>query len=288
MERNKQLPGRYRIQPAEWQDAIPIQRLLNTRALIHRYLDWRDPIQWLGSQPFLKMEEDGKLQAVMACPQDPSGVAWMRLFACSWEVPLEFAWKLLFKDTITHLTTTPGQTRCFVLALEDWFDTLLQKHHYPKYQEIIILHRELEPMSLPEFPPELVIRQMTPADIPIVSTIDSSCFEDIWIYSYETLELAFQQSCFAFIAELSGTPVGYLLGTHTGETCHLARIAVLPEHKRHHFATYMIDQFIIDVISKGMKYITLNTQSNNRASQALYDKMGFRNTGESFGVYQIL
>ena len=31
------------------------------------------------------------------------------------------------------------------------------------------------------------------------------------------------------------------------------------------------------------RQVTLNTQSNNQASLALYDKMGFRRTGETFG-----
>jgi ribosomal-protein-alanine N-acetyltransferase len=288
MERNIQIPGRCRIRPAEWQDAIPIQKLLNAHALVHRYLDWRHPIQWLGSQPFLILEEEGKLQAVMACPVERPGTAWIRLFACNWEVSLESAWKVLFKEASVQLSKTSEQINCYVLALEDWLDNLMQKQSYPKYQEIIILQRRLDECSLHEKPPDIVIRPMTPADIPIIAEIDLSCFEDHWTYSIQTLEMAFQQSCFALVADVNGGPIGYLLGTQAGETCHLARIAVHPGYKRRHIATHLITRLFIDVRKKGIKYITLNTQSNNKPSQALYDKMGFRRTGESFGVYQLL
>ncbi len=288
METNKTLAERYNLRQADWQDAIRIQRLLNAHALAHRYLDWRNPVQWLGTQPFLLLEEHGRLQAAMACPTDPPEIAWVRLFACSWDISLDLAWKVLFTETLKHLTAGSKPVRCFVLALEDWFDALLLQNNFRKYQEIIILQRELDTIAFQLLPNSIIIHQMVSDDLSIVETIDGLSFEDLWVYSAQTLGLAFQQSDFAYIAEIHGKPAGYLLGTKSGKTGHLARIAVLPENKRQHIATRLIHKLIIDMKKKGMTQITLNTQSNNQASLALYDKMGFRRTGEIFGVYQIL
>lgn len=288
MERNKPLAEGYSLRQAGWQDAIRIQRLLNLHALIHRYLDWREPVQWLGSQPFLLLEEHGKLQAVLACPTDPPNIAWVRLFACSWEISPDFAWKYLHAEAVKHMTTGGVTARCFVLALEDWFDALLQQNRYQKYQEIIILQRDLDPQPIQYNSEGLIIRKIESADLPGIAKIDASSFEELWIYSIQTLELAIQKSEMAFIAELQDKPVGYLLSTVSGNTGHLARIAVMPNNTRHHIATSLIEKLFIELVNKGVIHITLNTQSNNHASLALYDKMGFRRTGETFGVYQVL
>ena len=48
---------------------------------IHRHLDWRPPIEWLGTHPFWSVEKGGKMQSVLAIPDDPQGVFWVRLFA---------------------------------------------------------------------------------------------------------------------------------------------------------------------------------------------------------------
>lgn len=278
----------YNLRQADWSDAIQIQKLLNSHVLTHRYLDWRDPIQWLGMKPFLLLEKHEKLQAIMACPPDPPGIAWVRLFSCSWETPLDLAWNVLCSEAIRLLTIDTPTTRCYILPLEKWFDTLLQRKLYKKYQEIVILQRELDSLSSSKMPPEMGIRQMREDDLQTVTNIDSSSFEAIWIYSAHTIELAFQQSGVALIAEIQGKPVGYLLCTLSGSAGHLARIAILPEHTRRHIATHLIEKLLMDLKLHGFTQITLNTQSNNQASLALYDKMGFRRTGETFGVYQIL
>jgi ribosomal protein S18 acetylase RimI-like enzyme len=129
---------------------------------------------------------------------------------------------------------------------------------------------------------------MSDDDLPDVENIDSACFEDLWIYSLPTLQLAFRQSSLSYLAEINGKPVGYLLGTISSQTAHLARIAVLAEYTRHHIASQLMGAFFTDLKSQNINQVTLNTQSDNQASLALYDKMGFRRTGETFTVYQIL
>ena len=278
----------FSIRQADWQDAISIQRLINSHSLVHRYLDWRDPLQWLGPQPYLLLEKNQRLHAVLACPTDPPSIAWVRLFACDWEMTLDLAWDLLVPVAMQQLSLMESHPHCYILALEDWIDMLLHQKRYRKHQELIILERDLEPFSIPGDTSDVHIRNMVDDDLPDVEMIDTASFEDLWVYSLPTLQLAFQQSRLAYMAEIQGKPVGYLLGTQSGQTAHLARIAVLTENKRQHIASHLMERFFRDLGQMNIQRITLNTQSNNQASLALYDKMGFRRTGETFGVYQIL
>jgi ribosomal protein S18 acetylase RimI-like enzyme len=277
----------YTIRQADWQDAIAIQRLINSTSLVHRYLDWRDPLQWLGPQPYLLLEKDHELLAALACPADPDNIAWVRLFACSWKIPLEQAWKFLVLSAIEQMAVMPSKPHCYILALDEWIDLLMRHNQYPRHQYLVILQR---PLSLPlplQNSPHIKIREVTENDLPDVESIDAASFEDLWVYSLPTLQLAYQQSDYRYLAELHGLPVGYLFGTQSGSSSHLARIAVLSEYKRQHIASRLIETYFEALKHHGVIQVTLNTQSDNMASLSLYDKMGFRKTGETFSVYEI-
>ena len=69
------------IRQATRADYLQINNFLHTETYIHRHLDWRAPIEWLGSQPFLVGEENGELAAILACPTDPDQIAWIRLYS---------------------------------------------------------------------------------------------------------------------------------------------------------------------------------------------------------------
>lgn len=278
----------YSIRQADWRDAIIIQSLLNAHSLVHRYLDWRDPLQWLGTQPYLLLEKNQRLLAVLVCPTDPANIAWVRLFACSWEINLNRAWNLLMTAASQLLYSLESNPSCYILALEDWIDLLLQQKKYQKRQDLIILQRDLS-LELQSGDTSCVsIQKLSESDLPDVESIDAVSFEDLWVYSLPTLQLAYKQSELSYLAVIEGQPVGYLLGTIAGPNAHLARIAVLSSFTRHHIASQLMATFFADLKARAICQVTLNTQSDNQASLALYDKMGFRKTGETFAVYQIL
>jgi ribosomal protein S18 acetylase RimI-like enzyme len=285
---NEQSAEGYSIRQADWRDAIIIQRLLNAHSLVHRYLDWRDPLQWLGPQPYLLLEKNHRLHAVLACPTDPANIAWVRLFACSWEINLNRAWDLLITAASQLLYSLESNPRCYILALEDWIDLLLQQKKYQKHQDLIILHRDLSLEFQSRGTSCVSIRKLSESDLPDVESIDAVSFEDLWVYSLPTLQLAYKQSELSYLAVIEGQPVGYLFGTISGQNAHLARIAVLSSFTRHHIASQLMATFFADLRAQAIYQVTLNTQSDNQASLALYDKMGFRKTGETFTVYQIL
>jgi ribosomal protein S18 acetylase RimI-like enzyme len=276
------------IRQADWQDAISIQRLINAQSLVHRYLDWRDPLQWLGPQPYLLLEKHHELQAALACPADPANIAWVRLFACSWKISIEHAWKPLVTAAIEQMSSMGSNHHCYILALEDWIDQLMRENHYTKHQDLVVLQRSLSPPFPLLSNPEIKIRKIMESDLPYVEMIDATSFEELWVYSLPTLQLAFQKSDLTYLAEIGGKPAGYLMGTISGSTSHLARIAVLAEYKRQHIASGLMGAFFAALQDRGINQVTLNTQSDNHASLALYDKMGFRKTGETFAVYQII
>src|SRR5690349_6250864 len=61
-------------------DHPQLASLMLHEANMHRHLDWRPPLDWLGSKNYWVLEDTGRIVAALACPEDPPGVSWIRLF----------------------------------------------------------------------------------------------------------------------------------------------------------------------------------------------------------------
>ena len=53
---------------ASLEDQRQIANLMYFESHVHRHLDWRTPLDWLGSPYYWVVEENGRLVAVLACP----------------------------------------------------------------------------------------------------------------------------------------------------------------------------------------------------------------------------
>jgi len=85
------------VRPAGLQDRQAISNLIFFQNHAHRHLDWRHPLDWLGSPYFWLIEENGRALAALACPPDPPGIAWVRLFVFSGQISAVEAWSTLWE-----------------------------------------------------------------------------------------------------------------------------------------------------------------------------------------------
>ena len=88
------------------------------------------------------------------------------------------------------------------------------------------------------------------------------------------------------MAETDGQVLGYQLSTRNPLGAHLARLAVRPELQGRGMGRLLVADLIQQAERHGMYHLTVNTQSDNSASLALYKRIGFRETGERYPVYQ--
>jgi ribosomal protein S18 acetylase RimI-like enzyme len=123
-------------------------------------------------------------------------------------------------------------------------------------------------------------------DLRVIEKIDHDAFGMVWNNSLESLELAFQQSSLATVAESGNEIVGYQCSTSSSMGGHLARLAVKTSMQGNGIGYQLLHQVLSQFSSQGVKHVTVNTQQNNTASLALYLKAGFALTGESYRVYQ--
>src|SRR5512139_3623093 len=96
----------YSIRTALISDRSRLANLIHFGSHIHQHLDWKSPLDWIGSKPYPLVELNGGLLAALACPPELPDFTWIRLFAVSNNIPSSQAWELLWGAVIDELTET--------------------------------------------------------------------------------------------------------------------------------------------------------------------------------------
>ncbi len=270
------------------EDLSKLANLIHFEAYVHRHLDYRLPLDWVGYEPFIILEDRGSIEAALACPPDPPSVVWIRLFAVSTHISPNHAWNILWEKALEKLSSDGQIKYISAIPIYSWFTALLKNSHFRETHSIVMLSRETTP--LPETPTtqDVNIRPMTFDDLETVQTIDAASFSPVWVNSRYYLESAFQQAAIATVAEYLGKIAGFQISTATPIGGHLARLAVLPELQGKGIGSALTYDLIYQFHRRGSQTITVNTQRNNPASLAVYHRMGFKLTGEEYPIFQLL
>ncbi|NTU75574.1 MAG: GNAT family N-acetyltransferase [Anaerolineaceae bacterium] len=273
------------IRLAERADRPAITALLNESARIHRHLDWRHPLDWLGKQPFVIWEINQQIVAALACTPDPENVAWIRLFTAANYLSPQRAWTTLFPTCIETLKNDPHLPTIAAVSLQSWFEDLLKRNGFFHRQDIIVLAWNGRMPPEKTRPANLVIRGIEFDDLPEIARVDRASFEDIWQHSDMGVEIAYYHAEYGTVAVLDGKIVGYQISTWSETSAHLARLAVTPDVQRNSIGHHLVADLLRYFYEIKPDRITVNTQSDNMASQALYKTLNFELQNEFYPVY---
>jgi ribosomal protein S18 acetylase RimI-like enzyme len=271
--------------PAASADQQKIADLIFFEPHVHRHLDWRGPLDWLGYSPYFVTEENERIVAALACPTDPDSIAWIRLFAHSSRLSESSAWAPLWKAARAELSAREDIVVA-AIATQRWFERVLTDSDFILCQHIVLLEWSDQPIQPVSIPAGVVLRQMTANDLPAVGKVDAAAFEPLWRNSLDALTKAFSQAVYATVAEDSSGLLGYQLSTGNSLGAHLARLAVRPEAQKRGLGLALARDLIQYLnLRESLLRITVNTQANNPSSLSLYHRLGFRRTGEQYPVY---
>jgi ribosomal protein S18 acetylase RimI-like enzyme len=266
-------------------DRSRLANLIHFGTHIHQHLDWKPALDWIGSKPYLVVEKNGDIYAALACPPDLPDITWIRLFAVSQNIDVEQAWELLWEATKNEITQL-GRIRLAVISLQSWFNNLLERSDFQHTDNVIVLMWDRSTEIQEPKQTRITLRPMLPEDLTIILGIDHEAFGEVWKNSLESLELAYQQSSLATVAEDMNEIVGYQYSTASAMGGHLARLAVRTNMQGQGIGYMLVHQVLSQFKKQGYRHVTVNTQQNNAASLALYSKAGFTLTGESYRFYQ--
>jgi ribosomal-protein-alanine N-acetyltransferase len=274
------------VRPAIPSDQQQIADLILLASHVHRHLDWRTPLDWLGCSPYWVLVEGRHLVGALACPPDPESISWIRLFAFASHLSGSSVWLPLWQAARNELVESGGATVA-VIATQHWFDAILLENGYDPKGQITLLEWNDQPFIPAPIPANINLRTRTVDDLPHVVEVDSAAFEPLWRNSYAALSKAYSQASYASIAEDADGIVGYQLSTGSQSGAHLARLAVRPDVQGRGLGKALVGDLIKHMQNSGGWHLTVNTQADNAASLALYHKLGFRRTGEQFPVYTL-
>lgn len=272
-----------RVRRAVVEDQQQIASLMFYESNMHRHLDWRTPLDWLGSPNYWVLDEGDRIAAALACPEDPSQVAWVRLFGYLTHLTATEAWLPLW-DMVRTTAVEQQHTQIAAIVVKHWFQSLLLASGFELKQNIVLL--ELRGENFRSFPmrQDMTIRPMNEDDLPAAAHLDMEAFGNFWHNSLDSLKRAKAQSSYASVAEDSSGLIGYQLSTGNPFGTHLARLGVRKEAQSRGVGTTLVSDLIHRLDPSRMARLSVNTQADNMASLALYKKIGFTLTGEHYPV----
>lgn len=271
------------VRPAGPSDQKQLSNLIFFENRLHRHLDWRSPLEWLGAPFYWALDDGGQITAALACPPEREGIAWVRLFVYSGRWSAENAWTMLWQ-TAREEVARAGGAKVAAIAIQPWFQNLLAESGFQNLQQIVLLEWRYQSTAARETA-GIRIRRMKEADLPEVEKTDAASFDPLWQNPLETLRRAYAQALYATVAENDNGIMGYQISTGGGQRAHLARLAVHPVVQGKGAGRALLNDLFVFLTSMGTSRLSVNTQSDNQASLSLYQRTGFVRTGEQYSVY---
>jgi ribosomal-protein-alanine N-acetyltransferase len=263
-------------------DRPGLRELVKASPWKHQHLDWIEPSALIEQGPIVMAAEGGRPAACLACPDDPPGVAWIRLLAIDGGVDPEAAWRALWPEA--ESVARASSSVAAALPQEPWFRSLLEPSGFRATTEVLFLEIQIQPRAGGGLP-GIAVRDMRPTDLPDVARVDRGAFAPLWRHSQETLAVARARSPVCRVAVTGGAIVGYALSTLSPYGGHLARLAVDPECQSRGIGSLLTQDTLAELARRDVDRVTVNTQADNIRSQELYRRLGFRETGPRYPVY---
>jgi len=273
------------VRKAAKADKLEIANLIHFETHVHRHLGWRMPLDWLGTQPYYALEKDGRVIASLACPEDPQSVAWIRLFCvANRRIAAQDAWQQLWPKVLNDYKNHP--VIFTAMPLNTWFERILLESGFEPAHHVEMLVWNPPLVYHPGKRDTIHIRKMKREDLEDVFRVDCEAFDEpIWRNSLDALKIAFVQAVYSTVAEDQTGIIAYQIGTRSPTGGHLARLAVSPKMQSRGVGGMLVHDLLTYFRHQGDTTVTVNTQTDNHASLALYKSFGFKSTGEVYPVY---
>ncbi len=274
------------IRPAGPFDRDVIRSLIENHDYYHHHLDWLSPIEWLEEQPYLILQTELRENAALACPPSPPGIGWIRLFVTTRHVALNDAWNALLHHMLVQSKNSGLELLCS-LGITGWFRELLENSGFYSHQGVVGLSIRISDAVYVQSSNQVIIREANDSDIPRITVLDERAFDRMWQLPLYSMEKAYQQAGYMTVATTGDEIIGYQLSTISPVSAHLARLAVEPHMQNRQVGRKLITDLFQRCKQKGIEELTVNTQSDNQSSLALYKRMGFELSGERYPVYTL-
>ena len=117
------------------------------------------------------------------------------------------------------------------------------------------------------------IRNMTPADLPAIETIEQRVFTEPWVMG--SYAACLRSGCYARVAEDAGTVAGYAVLHQLRGEAEIFTLAVAPEFQGKGIGTALLADLMSEANREGAFRVVLQVRSSNDHAIHIYKKAGF-------------
>lgn len=277
----------FEITPYSRYDHDAVIRLQETSTYTHYHLDWRTLPAWLddvATYAYVARAND-RVVGCMAASTPYNGASWLRVVIAQEDQNTGLLLDALWLQTQRALAASNAR-EVGALVLNDWLIEYLPALGFRKLNEVITFVRE-GPYLPPPIRADLIIRPARSADLERVRRVDNAAFVPLWQYTTRDLRDAMEVATRFTLAEMNSRIVGYQLSVTYQDGVHLVRLATLPRLQGMGVGSMLLGETIEYFLKRKRTQITVNTQLDNRASQQLYRRFGFVETGHSVPVWMV-
>jgi [ribosomal protein S18]-alanine N-acetyltransferase len=137
---------------------------------------------------------------------------------------------------------------------------------------------------------QFTLRDYSPPDLEELYAIDKACYPRGIAYSRRMLRWYLNQcGALCIVAQSSAkadpTVLGFIIAQARGEEGYIVTIDVLAAHRRSGVGTALLQETERQLAARGVRYVELQTATNNEAGVAFWQRHGYRSSGVARGYY---
>jgi ribosomal protein S18 acetylase RimI-like enzyme len=173
------------------------------------------------------------------------------------------------------------------LTSENWLREALSELRFREADQVIGYARTGRLSLPPEGTGPARLRPARASEGEVVLALNSAAFAPIWCYDSSTILSWLLTADHAVLAETGAGPAGFGLttGSRDSEFAQLVRVAIAPPFRGCGMGRQMVMDALHYAQGIGAAGLCLNTQASNSVSRHLYERLGFRLTGQSVSVF---
>ena len=277
------------VRPALLADRAAIYELTEHSHRVHFNLDWWTYDNWLHadrpSDAIWLAFDRSTLVGLAVAPYDDAPVVWLRSLAIANGYPAEPVLTALLTPVRSALSAL-GVTSVAALAHPEWLANVLPRVKFAPATSIITFRKSDRALPTSARAGQAIIRAAELDDVPAITANDRAAFEPLWWHSETSIEHIRRTVAHFVVAQLDDRVVGHAFSDVYGGQGHLIRLVIHPDFQGRGLGEQLLVASLNYQLSLDAYPFTLNTQSDNQASQALYKRYGYRVIGRPVQVME--
>lgn len=130
-----------------------------------------------------------------------------------------------------------------------------------------------------------MLRPATPEDLEAICRIEVACFKERRFRRDHVDWILRNDRAVTLVAEDGTSLAGAIMVLIEGQVCRVLSVATMPDHRRQHLGTEMMQAAEVEARRRGCAQVRLEVSTRNYGAIEFYRGLGYRTDGVLYGYY---